>query len=144
MKNENNDLTLDSQIQASGELLNRLQAELADIPNRMTLAVEDADSASMISLRNRQNDLPVEIHMTRLRLEQIRLRLKEQTLPSLDAEIETLHKPIPALEKAYNEAKSALDAARFVHTAAIDSLRFVKQEISDEKRMIEQLKHQKV
>ncbi len=58
-----NDLT--SQIETTDELLDQLQAELADIPSRMTLAVEDADSASMISLRNRQNDLPVEIHLTR-------------------------------------------------------------------------------
>jgi chromosome segregation ATPase len=141
MQNEN-DIT--SQIETTDELLNRLQAELADIPNRMTLAVEDADSASMISLRHRQNDLPVEIQMTRLRLEQLRLQLKEQTLPAMDSEIETLHKPIPALEKAFNEAKSALDTARFAYTDSIDNRRFAKQAIADNRREIEQLKRQKV
>jgi chromosome segregation ATPase len=139
---KNDDLNL--QIETTTTRLTELENELGGIPAKMSDAVDRADAETMIALRLRENNLPVELQMMRLRLEQLKVRRKEESLPQMDAEVETLFKPIPALEAAYNEAKSALEAARFTYTDAIENRRYVRQEIADERRMIEHLKRQKV
>ncbi len=138
---KNDDLNL--QIETTTNILSELESELADIPNRMTFAVDDADSASMIALRHRKNDLPIEIQMTRLRLERLRLQRKEATLPPMDIHIESLYEPIPALEKAYNEAKAALETARYTLSDRVEERRSLKIELGEMRRHLEQLTYQK-
>jgi chromosome segregation ATPase len=141
MKNEITDLN--SQIETTDELLNQLQAELADIPNRRASAVNDADSAALISLSHRAHDLPVEIQMTKIRLERLRVQRKEATLPALDDEIERQHAPIPALQKAFDEADKALKNARYFHTDAIQQRADTRQAVAEMKAGITRLMHEK-
>jgi prefoldin subunit 5 len=132
-----------AQIEVTTRNLSELESELNSIPSRMSDAVDAADSKTMIVLRHRKNDLPIEIQMTRLRLERLRLQRKEATLPPMDIQIEALYEPIPALEKAYNEAKAALETARFALTDAIETRRSAKVDVGEMKRSLEQLKYQK-
>jgi chromosome segregation ATPase len=137
-----NDLT--SQIETTDELLNQLQAELADIPNRKSIAIDDADSAALISLSHRAHDLPIEIQMTRIRLERLRVQRKEATLPALDDEIERLYEPIPAALKAFDEADKALKNFQYAHTDAIQQRADARQSVAEMKAGITRLTHEKI
>jgi chromosome segregation ATPase len=140
MKNEN-DVT--SQIETTDELLNQLQAEFVDIPNRKAIAIDDADSAALISLSHRAHDLPVEIQMTKIRLERLRVQRKEATLPALDDEIERLYEPIAAAQKAFDEADKTLKNAQYAHTDAIQQRADARQAVAEMKAGITRLMHDK-
>jgi chromosome segregation ATPase len=140
MKNEND---INSQIQITSDLLASLEAELADIPNRKAIAIDDADSAALISLSHRAHDLPVETRMTKIRLERLRAQRKEETLPEMEAEIERLFEPIEPAEKTFNEADKALKTARYAHSDAIQRRADTRQEISEIKAGITRLMHEK-
>jgi uncharacterized small protein (DUF1192 family) len=120
---------LNEQIESTSDLLSQLEAELLDIPNRRALAVNDADSASLISLSHRGNDLPVVIRMEKIRLERLHVQRQEEKIPVIQAEIERLHEPVEILQKAYDNAAKALADARWLHSQAIerrkDALRMV-------------------
>jgi capsule polysaccharide export protein KpsE/RkpR len=142
MKNETTtDLIL--QIETTSNLLAQLEAELVDIPNRRAFAVDNADSAALISLSHRTHDLPVEIRMSKIRLERLRVQRKEETLPEMEAEIERLFEPIEPAEKAYNEADKALKTARYAHSDAIQRRADIRQEVSELKAGITRLMHEK-
>ncbi len=141
MKNETTDLT--SQIETTTNLLAQLEAELIDTPNRRALAVNDADSAALISLSHRAHDLPIEIKMTQIRVERLRVQRKEETLPALEAEIERLYEPVPALQKAFDEASKALKNAQYAHADAIEDRRLLRQEVAQTKNEITRLMNSK-
>jgi capsule polysaccharide export protein KpsE/RkpR len=141
MKNETTDLT--SQIEKTSNLLAQLEAELVDIPNRRAFAVNEADSAALISLSHRAHDLPLTIQMERIRLERLRVQRKEETLPALEIEIQRLYEPVEPAEKAFNEADKALKTARYTHADAIQRRLDIRQEIAEIKAGITRLMHEK-
>ncbi len=142
MKNETT-TDINEQIEKTSDSLARFEAELADIPNRRAFAIGEADSAALISLNRRGNDLPVEIQMTKIILERLRVQRKEETLPFLEAEIERLFEPVEPAEKAFNEADKALKTARYAHADAIQRRLDTRQEIAEIKAGITRLMHEK-
>ncbi len=142
MKNETT-MDLTSQLETTANKLAQLEAELLDIPTRRASAVNDADSASLIALTRRAHDLPVEIQMTKITLERLRVQRKEETLPALEAEIERLFEPVEPAEKAFNEADKALKTARYAHADAIQRRLDTRQEIAEIKAGITRLMHEK-
>jgi chromosome segregation ATPase len=138
MKNEN----LNSKIETSVKLLEQLSAELADIPNRRAVAAGDADSASLISLTHRQNDLPIEIEMTKVRLEQLYLQRDEEKLPLLVSEAQRLSEPISELQAHLQAAQTELNIAIGAQVDASQRVKDVKMRIGERKRQIEALLYQ--
>ena len=130
---------LTKQIETTAKTLAQLEAEQADLSNKMTLAVNDADSASIISLRYRTMELPIEIQATKIRLERLRLQADEEKLPKLQAEIPKLYEPMEEARKAYDEAGKALSIASASYQDAFQNAREQKQIIADRKRNIERL-----
>jgi hypothetical protein len=134
--------TLTEQIEKSTNLIAQLEAELADIPNRGALAVNDADSASLIALSHRAGDLPVEIQMTKIRLERLYMQRDEENLPALWAEAQRLSAAIPELQANKDAAQLALNLAVGAERDASQRAKDVKQRISDRRRGIEALLHE--
>ncbi len=138
MKNETTtDLT--SQIETTANLLAQLEGEQADFQNRMTLAVSDADSASMIGLKRRHSELPVEIQMARIRLAKLHLQLDEERLPELQAEVGKFHEPIQEAVAKRDAAALELGKLQGAYHGANEDLREVKIRIGERKRELERL-----
>jgi hypothetical protein len=142
MNNEKINETLTEQIEKSTNLIAQLEAELVDIPNRRALAVNDADSASLIALSHRAGDLPVEIQMTKIRLERLYMQRDEENLPALAAEAQRLSAAIPELQANKEAAQLALNLAVGAERDASQRAKDVKQRISDRRRGIEALLHE--
>ncbi len=85
---------LNEQIETTANLLAQLETEQADFRNRMTLAVGEGDSASMIDLKRRHSELPIEIEAARIRLAKLHLQLDEERLPKLQADVGKFYEPI--------------------------------------------------
>ncbi len=132
---------LTSQIEQSANFLAQLSAELADIPNRRALAVNDADSAALISLSHRAGDLPIEIQMTKVRLEQLYVQKDEERLPGLQTKAQELSAVIPELQARVQAAQLELNLASGAQLDAAQNVKDVKQRIAERSREIEALLH---
>ncbi len=139
MKNEN-DIT--SQIETTANLLAQLETEQADFQSRMTLAVNDADSASIISLKNRSDVLSVEIFAARIRLERLYLQSDEAKFAELKTDAEMLAEPLLALREKRDLAIDEFKRASFAHQDALQNYRDRQLSISERKRAIEGLKRE--
>ncbi len=133
---------LNSQIEQSTNLLVQLEAELADIPSRRALAAGDADSASLISLTHRGNDLPIEIQMTKIRLEQLYVQKDGERLPGLQDEARKLSAAIPELQANLQAAELALNLAVYAQRDAAQNVKDIKMRISERGRGIDSLLHE--
>jgi peptidoglycan hydrolase CwlO-like protein len=127
------------QIQNTTETLTRLEAELSDLGAKMALAADDADSASLISLKRRAGDIPVELLATEIRLQRLLLRRDEERLPQLQSVVAELAKPIPEMQKQIADLQVQFNIASGEVTNANEDVRQTKLEITERRRSIESL-----
>ncbi len=128
---------LTSQIETTANLLAQLEAEQADFQNRMTLAVGEGDSASMIGLKRRHSELPLEIEAARIRLAKLHLQSDEQRLPELQAEVGKFYEPIQEAVAKRDAAALELGKLQGAYHEANEDLREVKIRIGERKRELE-------
>jgi uncharacterized coiled-coil DUF342 family protein len=131
--------SLVEQIQDTQTLLETLSAEQSDLGAKMAISANDADSASLIALAHRRNDLPIEILSEQIRLEQLLLLRDEQRLPELQAEVAKLAEPIEPMRKKINDLQMQFNIASGAVGNANEDLRQTKLEISERRRAIEAL-----
>lgn len=134
---------LNEQIETTANLLAQLEIEQADFKNRMTLAVNDADSSAIIALRHRAEDLPIEIQAARIRLERLRIQAEESKFPALHAEIERLYPAIVETRRLKDEAGRAFSLACNAHQSVAEELRQRKIDVAERKRGVEALLNSK-
>jgi peptidoglycan hydrolase CwlO-like protein len=127
------------QIQDTQTLLETLSAEQSDLGVKMAISANDADSASLISLARRRDELPVEILSSQIILERLLLRRDEERLPELQNVVAELAKPIPEMQKKINDLQREFNIASGAVTNANEDLRQTKLEISERRRQIESL-----
>jgi chromosome segregation ATPase len=132
-----NDLT--SQIETTANKLAQLETEQADFQNRMTLAVGECDSASMIGLKRRHSELPVEIQMARISLAKLHLQSDEERLPELQAEVGKFYEPIQEAIAKRDAAVLELGKLQGASLGAGEDLREVKNRIGERKRELQRL-----
>jgi hypothetical protein len=135
--------TLTEQIQTTTDNLTELETEQSDFQNRMTVAVNDADSSAIIALKHRADDLPIEIQAARIRLERLRIQAEESKFPAMHAEIERLYPAVVETRQVKDEAGRAFSVACAAHQSALDDLRQRKIDISERKRGVEALLNSK-
>jgi peptidoglycan hydrolase CwlO-like protein len=128
-----------NEIQTTTDILTRLEAELADLSAKMAISADNADSASLITLAHRRNDLPIEILSTRIRLERLYLERDEMRLPELQAEVAKLAKPIEGMQKQINDLQQEFNLASGNVSNANEDVRQTRMEIAERKRSIESL-----
>jgi peptidoglycan hydrolase CwlO-like protein len=133
---------LTSQIETTANLLAQLESEQAEFQNRMTFAVGEGDSASMIGLKRRHSELPVEIQMARIRLAKLHLQSDEQRLPALQAEVGKFHEPIQEAITKRDAAVLELGKLQGAYHEANEDLREVKIRIGERKRELERFIYQ--
>jgi predicted nucleic acid-binding Zn-ribbon protein len=131
--------SLVEQIQDTTKFLETLSAEQSDLSTKMAISANDADSASLIALAHRRNDLPIEILSEQIRLEQLLLLRDEQRLPELQAEVAKLAEPIEPMRKKINDLQVEFNIASGAVTNANEDVRQTKLEISERRRAIELL-----
>jgi len=128
-----------NEIQTTANLLAQLEAEQADLPKRMSDAANDADSASLIKLAHRRNNLPIEILSTRIILERLYVQRDELRLPQLQAEVAELAEPIIDLQKQIADLQWEFNTASGAVTNANEDVRQTRMAISERRRVIESL-----
>ncbi len=133
------DETLVEQIQNTQTVLETLATEQSDLSKRMSDAANDADSASLISLKHRANDLPIELIATQIRLERLYLQRDEDRLPELQNAVAELAKPIAGLQKQIADLQIQFNIASGEVTNANENLRQTRIEIAERRRSIESL-----
>ncbi len=121
------------------KILENLSSEQSDLSKRMSDAANDADSASLISLKHRANDLPIELLATQIRLERLYLLRDEERLPELQNAVAELAKPIPTLQKQIADLQIQFNIASGEVTNANENLRQTRIEIAERRRSIELL-----
>jgi len=130
------------QIQDTQKLLETLTAEQSDLGAKMAIAADDADSASLISLSHRRNNLPIEILSSQIRLSRLLLERDEERLPQLQAEVAKLAEPIEPMLKKIADLNREFNIASGAVSNANEDVRQVKLEIAERKRSIEGLVHE--
>ncbi len=128
-----------NEITTTTETLTRLEAELSDLGKKMALAADDADSASLITLAHRRNDLPIEILSARIILERLYLRRDELRLPELHAEVGRFYEPIQEAIAKRDAAVLELGKLQGASHAANEDLREAKTRTGERRRSIESL-----
>ncbi len=128
-----------NEIQNTTETLTRLEAELSDLAAKMTLAADDADSASLITLAHRRNDLPIEILSARIRLERLYLQRDELRLPSFQTEAQKLAEIVTEKLKMLADAQTEFNFASGNQSSAASDVSETKMSIAERKRTIEVL-----
>jgi predicted nucleic acid-binding Zn-ribbon protein len=128
-----------TEIEGTTETLTRLELEHADLSKRMSDAANDADSASLITLAHRRNNLPIEILSAQIRLERLYLRRDELRLPQLQNVVAELAKPIPEMQKQIADLQVQFNIASGEVTNANEDVRQTRLEIAERRRSIESL-----
>jgi chromosome segregation ATPase len=131
--------TIAEQIETTTDLLAKLETEQTDFQNRMTVAVGEGDSASMIDLKRRHTELPVEIEAARIRLTKLYLQLYEERLPGLQSEVDKFHEPIQEAIAKRDAAVLELGKVQGSYHYANENLREVKIRIGEQKRELDRL-----
>jgi chromosome segregation ATPase len=131
--------TIIEQIQDTQTLLETLAAEQSDMSVKMAIAAADADSAALIALKHRANDIPVDLLMTEIRLQQLLLRRDEERLPLLQSVVAELAEPIEPMRKKINDLQMQFNIASGEVTNANEDVRQTRLEIAERKRSIEAL-----
>jgi peptidoglycan hydrolase CwlO-like protein len=134
--------SLVEQIQDTQTLLETLLAEQADLGAKMSLAANDADSASLIALAHRRNNLPIEILSEQIILSRLLLERDEIRLPKLQAEAKKLAEPIEGMLKEIAEMQREFNLKSGEVVAVNEDVRQIKLEISERKRQIGSLVHE--
>jgi chromosome segregation ATPase len=127
------------EIESTQTLLETLSAEQADLGAKMAISADNADSASLIALAHRRNNLPIEILSEQIRLSQLLLQRDEERLPELQAEAAKLAKPIPEMQKQIADLQREFNIASGSVSNAVEDVRQAKLEISERRRSIESL-----
>lgn len=122
--------------------LETLQSERDDFPNRMTVAVNAGDSASMIRLRQRQTELPLLIEGGQIRLAQMELEADQERLPVLQAKLSKFAEPTQAAVLKRDAAVLEFNELQAEHYAANDDLRELRIRIGGRKRELDRLIHE--
>jgi predicted nucleic acid-binding Zn-ribbon protein len=125
-----------TQIQNTQALLETLSLEQSDLGKKMSLAADDADSASLISLAHRRNDLPIEILSAQIRLERLYLQRDELRLPELQAESARLSAPIEGLLKKIADTQREFNIQSGAAVSANEEVRQTRISIGERRRSI--------
>jgi peptidoglycan hydrolase CwlO-like protein len=128
---ENNNMTKNmmenlNEIENTQTLLEKLAAEQNDLSAKMAIAASDADSASLISLAHKRNNIPIELLSTQIILQQLLLQRDELRLPELQSTVAELAKPIPEMQKQIAEMQREFNIASGAVSNANENLRQTK------------------
>ncbi len=133
------DKTIIEQIQNTQTILETLSAEQSDLGAKMAISADNADSASLISLRHRATDIPVELLATQIRLSRLLLERDELRLPELQTEAKKLTEPIEPMLKKIAEMQREFNIKSGEVGSITEDIRQLKMEISERRRQIEML-----
>jgi hypothetical protein len=139
MTEQTTEKPLVEQIQDTQTLLETLSAEQADLGKKMAIAADDADSASLISLKHRVNDLPIELIATQIRLERLYLERDELRLPAFQSEAQKLAEIVTEKLKMLADAQTQFNFASGNQSSAASDVSETKMAISERRRVIESL-----
>jgi chromosome segregation ATPase len=131
--------TVAEQIEITTNNLAELETEQSDFQNRMTVAVGEGDSTSMIDLKRRHTELPVKIEAARIRLAKLYLQLYESRLPALQSQVNEFHEPIQEAIAKRDAAVLELGILQGEFHGANENLREVKIQIGEQKRELDRL-----
>jgi hypothetical protein len=129
--------TIIEQIQDTQTLLETLSAEQSDLSTKMAISANDADSASLIALAHRRNNLPIEILSEQIRLERLLLERDEARLPSFQDEAQKLAEIVAEKLKMLADAQTEFNFASGNQSAAASDVSETKMSIAERKRTIE-------
>ncbi len=138
MNNEKTN-SLTNQIETTEALLENLKSEQSDFHSRMAIAVHAGDSASIINLKRRQTELPVEIEIERIQLAKLQLQADEERLPVLRAKLLNFAAPTQAAVVKRDAAVLEFNALQAQHNVANDDLRDLSRRIGQRKRELDRL-----
>ncbi len=130
---------LNEQIQDTQTLLETLSAEQSDLGAKMAISADNADSASLIKLAHRRNNLPIEILSTRIILERLYVQRDEERLPELQAEAQKLAEIVAEKLKMLTDAQTQFNFASGNQSSAASDVSETKMSISERRRVIESL-----
>jgi chromosome segregation ATPase len=141
--NMNNEKTnsLPEQIQATANLLAKLETERSDFQPRMTAAVGAGDSDAMISLRLRQSQIPVEIEAGQIRLAKLQLEADQARLPVLQEKVSKFTEPIQAAVLKRDAAVLELNKLQGEYHTANEDFRDLNRRIGERSRELARLIH---
>ncbi len=138
MNNEKTN-SLTEQIQATANLLAKLETERSDFQPRMTAAVGAGDSDAMINLRRRQAEIPMQIQGVEIQLAQMLLESDSARLPLLQAKLSKLADPIAEAVLKRDAAVLELNLLQDEYYTARENVRDLNRQLGERRRELERL-----
>jgi hypothetical protein len=105
----------------------------------MKKAAENADAQEMIRIRQRLDELPTYILVTRTRLERLQMNRDEAALPEVDREAKAAIIAVQKAQDKLNAARQEFEHAQFVQSHTAQSLKDLRIQIAERKRRISEL-----
>lgn len=129
-------------VDAAKAELEKLEASLSAIPQRMQAAVERADSKLQVETQERGDELPIHIKAARLRHVRLRRELKEATELGFVAEVEKACENCTPIDEQFQQVEAERQAAHNARHMAQEQLRLCRSDIGTLKREEEALQRE--
>ncbi len=129
------------QLQKATDFLAQREAELSDFQNKMTLAVNDADSKAMLDLKRRRAELPTEIELARIQIAKLQLEVDEARIPELQLEVSKFSEPIQEAVAKRDLAVLELGRLQGAYHQTNEDFRDLRMRVGERKRELSRLIH---
>jgi peptidoglycan hydrolase CwlO-like protein len=133
--------SLIEQLQKATDFLEQREAELSDFQNKMTAAVNGADSKMMLDLKRRRNELPTEIELARIQIAKLQLELDESRLPELQEAVSKFKEPIEEAVAKRDLAVLELGRLQGEYHQTNEDFRDLRMRVGERKRELSRLIH---
>jgi uncharacterized membrane protein (DUF106 family) len=140
MNNEKTN-SLTNQIETNTNKLTELKTEQAEFQSRMTAAVGAGDFDTMINLRRRQSEIPMQIQGVEIQLAQMLLESDSARLPVLQAEVAKFADPIAEAVLKRDAAVLELTKLQAAYHSVDEDRRDLNRRIGERRRELDRLIH---
>jgi chromosome segregation ATPase len=130
--------------QQIGKITNEIaqfEAEFADIRNKMSVAANSGDGDKIVTLKQRNAELPTLIESARIRLCQKQIEADELRLPELQARTKEFFEPIAELIKKRDAAQLELAKMQGAYHSVNEDAREISRRIGERRRELSKLIH---
>jgi chromosome segregation ATPase len=131
--------SLAEDIDTAARLLGHLEAEKAELPNKIREASNELDSIEMVNLRRRFDEIDIHIYAARVRVEGLKIRADEAMLIEAEMEVARLVEPVELTKARLDEAQAAFNAASYALRDAQTEVRNVWFSIAEHRRRLQAL-----
>jgi chromosome segregation ATPase len=130
---------LQEQITDAASHIAALTQEQKEFGNKISEAAQSGNADSIIELKRRQSELPIQLEAARIRHTKLLIEADQERAAQLQTEVGKFFEPIRELIAKRDEAQLELGKMQGQYHAVNEDLRDIKMRIGERKRELERL-----